>query len=181
AEALDSIGALEIAGTVGAGWLALLLFPAVALAIQGIFLDGVAEAVESRHYPTLPTARDVPLLESVGSAVKLTGLVLLVNFLLLPVYLFLLLIPPTGLLLYYAVNGYLVGREYFEEVGLRRESSVELKATRRRNRAKIWMDGILLTLVFTIPVVNLAGPTLGAAYMVHRYHRIAGNRGHAHV
>src|SRR6056297_2322130 len=51
AEALDSIGALEIAGTVGAGWLALLLFPAVALAIQGIFLDGVAEAVESRHYP----------------------------------------------------------------------------------------------------------------------------------
>jgi uncharacterized protein involved in cysteine biosynthesis len=43
---------------------------------------------------------------------------------------------------------------------------------RRRNRITVWLDGVLLVLFFSIPVINLAGPTLGTAYMVHRYHRV---------
>ena len=55
---------------------------------------------------------------------------------------------------------------------MRRRALPELKTIRRRNRITVWLDGILLFLFFTVPVLNLAGPTLGTAYMVHRYHRL---------
>jgi CysZ protein len=167
---LAAIGLLELIGSFAAGWLALLLFPAVALTVQSV--DSVADAVEAKHYPNTPPARAVPIAESVLAAVKLAALVIGINLLLLPVYLILMLIPPTGLILYFAVNGYLVGREYFETVGLRRLTLPEAKLTRRQNRSVIWLDGILLMLFFSVPVLNLAGPTLGTAYMVHRFHRI---------
>jgi CysZ protein len=169
---LAAIGLLELIGSFAAGWLALLLFPAVALTVQSLFVDSVADAVEAKHYPNTPPARAVPIAESVLAAVKLAALVIGINLLLLPVYLILMLIPPTGLILYFAVNGYLVGREYFETVGLRRLTLPEAKLTRRQNRSVIWLDGILLMLFFSVPVLNLAGPTLGTAYMVHRFHRI---------
>tara|TARA_R110002096_G_scaffold70671_1_gene169357 strand:- start:1228 stop:1944 length:717 start_codon:yes stop_codon:yes gene_type:complete len=170
---LDAVGLLEILGSVAVGWLALLLFPAFALAIQSIFVDSVADAVEAKYYPNKPPGRDVPIGEALIATVRLVAIVLLINLVLLPVYLILLFIPPTGLLLYFAVNGYLIGREYFETVGIRRLTLAETKVTRRQNRSMIWMDGVLLMLVFTVPVLNLAGPTLGTAYMVHRFHRIS--------
>ncbi len=169
---LAAIGLLELIGSFAAGWLALLLFPAVALMVQSLFVDSVADAVEAKHYPNTPPARAVPIAESVLAAVKLATLVIGINLLLLPVYLILMLIPPTGLILYFVVNGYLVGREYFETVGLRRLTLPEAKLTRRQNRSVIWLDGILLMLFFSVPVLNLAGPILGTAYMVHRFHRI---------
>lgn len=169
---LEALGLVEILGSFAVGVLALLLFPAVALTIQSLFLDSVCDAVEARYYANTPPAREVPIVEGVIAAVKLTVLVIVVNLVLLPVYLILMLLPPTGLILYFAVNGYLVGREYFETVGLRRLTLAEAKVTRRQNRMMIWMDGVLLVLLFTVPFVNLAGPTLGTAYMVHRFHRI---------
>ena len=172
ARQLESFGFYEIAGGVLVAMLAFLLFPAVALMIQGIFLDSVTDAVEAKHYPNLAPGRAVLFGEGLSAALRLVGLVLAVNLLLLPVYLILLLLPPTGFLLYLAVNGYLVGREYFEVVGMRRRALPELKTIRRRNRITVWLDGILLFLFFTVPVLNLAGPTLGTAYMVHRYHRL---------
>lgn len=169
---LEALGLVEILGSFAIGWLALLLFPAMAITIQSLFLDSVCDAVEARYYANTPPARDVPILEGIVAAVKLTLVVIAVNLVLLPIYLILMLIPPTGLLLYFAVNGYLVGREYFETVGLRRLTLPEAKLTRRQNRGAIWLDGMLLVLLFTVPVLNLAGPTLGTAYMVHRFHRI---------
>ena len=169
---LAAIGLLELIGSFAVGWLALLLFPAVALTIQSLFVDGVADAVEARYYANTPPARPAPVAAGIWAALKLALLVIGINLLLLPVYLILMFIPPTGLILYFAVNGYLVGREYFETVGLRRLTLAEAKLTRRQNRIMIWVDGVLLMLFFTVPVLNLAGPTLGTAYMVHRFHRI---------
>ncbi len=176
ARQLEAVGFYEIAGTLLIAVVALLLFPAVSLTIQGMFLDSVTDAVEDQYYPHLARGRDVPIMEGLSAALRLTGMVLLVNVLLIPIYVILLLLPPTGFLLYLAVNGYLVGREYFEVVGLRRRSLPELKAIRRRNRFTVWVDGILLVLFFTVPILNLAGPTLGTAYMVHRYHRLKTER-----
>ena len=171
-QALDAIGLLQIVGTLGVGLLALFLFPAFALTIQSFFLDGVADAVERKHYPQKLPARSVPLGEALQTSLTLTAIVIAVNLVLLPVYLLLMLVPPTGYLLYLAVNGYLVGREFYEVVGLRHEGARELKTNRRRNRVSVWLDGVLLVFIFTIPIVNLAGPTLGTAYFVHRYHRL---------
>jgi uncharacterized protein involved in cysteine biosynthesis len=164
--------AVQIFGTFGAAAMAFLLFPAFALTIQSLFLDSVTDAVEDKHYPHLGRGREVPLIEGLIAAIKLTLIVIVVNVVLLPVYIILLPVAGAGLALYYAVNGYLVGREFFEVVGLRRQNAKDLRVTRRGNRFSVWLDGILLVLLFTIPIVNLAGPTLGTAYMVHRYHRV---------
>jgi CysZ protein len=172
ARQLEWIGFYELLGTFAIAFLALLLFPAVALTVQAMFVDSVTDAVEAKHYPHLPPGRSVPLGEALSATLRLTALVVSVNVLLLPVYLLLLLLPPTGFILYLAVNGYLIGREYFEIVGLRRHQLPELKTMRRRNRITVWLDGVLPVLFFSIPVINLAGPTLGTAYMVHRYHRV---------
>ena len=169
-DALDWV--VQILGSFGAVILAFLLFPAFAITIQSLFLDSVTDAVEAKYYAHLPKGRDVPLVEGLLASVKLTLLVIVINLVLLPVYLILLPIAGAGAALYYAVNGYLVGREFFETVGLRRRKAKELRGIRRSNRFTVWVDGMLLVLVFTVPILNLAGPTLGTAFMVHRYHRL---------
>ncbi len=157
------------------GWLAsllafagpLLLVPAFFGMMVGLFLDEVADAVEARHYPELGAARGTPLWSGIWSGVKFLLLMLGVNLLLLPIYLILLFIPPTGLILFYAVNGHMTGAMYHEGVGLRRRSAGETRKLRAPDSGRVWMTGILIMLMGTVPFLNLLAPVLGTAMMVH--------------
>lgn len=152
---------------------ALLLFPAAAIGLQSMFLDSVADAVEARYYPHLPPGRRQRVAEIVATALRLTFIVLGLNVLLLFVWLILLLIAtPLAPIPYYLVNGYLLGREYFELVALRRMPPLAAATVRRQKLGWNVADGVVLTLLFTIPIVNLAGPIIAAAYMTHRFHRV---------
>lgn len=151
----------------------LMLFPAAAIGLQSIFLDGVAEAVEAKYYPTLPPGRSQRIGEIVATAIRLTLVILGLNLLLLFVWLILLLIAtPLAPIPFYLVNGYLLGREYFELIALRRMGPEAANVLRRRKLGWNMMDGVVLTLLFTIPILNLAGPIIAAAYMTHRFHRV---------
>lgn len=144
-----------------------LMFPAVVTIVVGLFVDQVAEVVEQRHYPELGEPRKQPLLETLASTVKFAAIVVLLNVLVLPIYLILLLIPGANLLLYYLLNGYLIGREFFELAAFRRMDQGEARRLRKTYRGKVMMAGVMLTFLMTIPVVNLLAPVLGAAFMVH--------------
>ena len=48
----------------------LFLFPAFAGIIISFMLEEIASAVEARHYPDLPPAREEPVVEMVGNAVR---------------------------------------------------------------------------------------------------------------
>ena len=74
---------------------------------------------------------------------------------------------------YVALNGFLLGREYFQVAALRREGPEGARTLRRRHAIKIWLTGCLMALPLAIPVVNLLVPTLGAATFTHLYHRLA--------
>jgi len=152
---------------VGMLLLTLMLFPAVITVIVGFFLERVVLAVEARHYPQLAAPRDVSLSETVMSTVKFGLIVALVNVLALPFYALLLFIPPMNVVLFYLVNGYLVSREYFELVALRRMDPVAASRLRRRNRGRLQLAGMLLVFVMTIPLVNLLIPVIAAAFMLH--------------
>lgn len=153
--------------------IALLLFPAAAISLQSMFLDGVADAVEAKHYPHLPPGRRQRVAEIVATALRLTAVILGLNLLLLVVWLILLLIAtPLAPIPFYLVNGYLLGREYFELVALRRMDPTAAAVLRKRKLGWNMADGVLLTLLFTIPIVNLAGPIIASAYMTHRFHRV---------
>ena len=145
----------------------ILLFPAFFGMMVGLFLDEVADAVEARHYPELGMARGTPIWAGLWSGVKFLLLMLGVNLLLLPIYIVLLFIPPTGLILFYAINGHMTGAMYHEGVGLRRRSAREARALRSVDSGRVWMTGILIMLMGTVPLLNLLAPVVGTAMMVH--------------
>lgn len=156
----------------GIGVLTFLLFPGVVTIIVGIFLEDVAKAVEAKHYPQLPPGRDQPLREIVVSTVKFACLVVLVNVLAMPLYILLIFLPPLNLILFYAINGYLAGREYFELVSLLRRDPAETEQLRKSHRGRIQLAGILLVFLMTIPFLNLLAPVIATAFMVHFFHAL---------
>lgn len=153
------------AGVVGVVFLTFLFFSAIVAAVAGLFLDGVCAAVEAKHFPELPPARDQPMGEAVWSALKFAGLAILLNLLALPLY---LVFPPVFLL----VNGYLVGREFFEMAALRRIGAEECAAMRRAHRGRLLLMGAVLAFLLTLPLVNLIAPVIAAAAMTHRFHAL---------
>ncbi len=144
-----------------------LLFPAVITIIVGFFLEEVVQAVEARHYPNEAAPRPQPVSEVFAITLKFALLVAGLNLLFLPVYLILFLLPPLNLVLYYLLNGYLVSREYYELVALRRFDPRTARRLRRAHRGRLLMAGVILVVVMTIPIVNFITPVLATAFMVH--------------
>ncbi|MFN4089296.1 MAG: EI24 domain-containing protein [Alphaproteobacteria bacterium] len=167
----------DLLGVLAVALVALLLFPAIAIAIQSVFLDEVAEAVERRWYPNQPPVRPQSWGEILRSNLELAAVVLVVNLMLLPVYLALLFVPPLNLVLFYLVNGLLLGREYFETVALRRMPPAAAKRARLRVRGHVWLAGALIAFLFSVPLLNLAAPVLGTALMLHMFQRLRGRLG----
>jgi CysZ protein len=145
---------------------ALFLFPIVAQLLLGFFLEDVAEAVEQRHYSDAPAAKGVGVLSGVGASIRFLLKALLIN----AVLLFMLVLPvtapayPIGWIL---CNSYLIGREYFELVALRRMSAKAARDLRRRHAGSTMFGGILGMCLFAIPVVNFIAPVIVTMLMTH--------------
>ncbi|TVR99969.1 MAG: hypothetical protein EA406_01735 [Rhodospirillales bacterium] len=142
-----------------------LLFPAVLSGVMGLFLDRVADVVERRHYPMLPPVRDMPILELLGVTGRFLAVLILFNLLILVFLPFPVVFP----LVFYAVNGYLLGREYFELVGMRRDDRVRVRALRAVYRGRLFAFGVVMAFLLTVPLLNLVAPVIGTAAMVHLY------------
>ncbi len=150
--------------------LSVFLMVPVASAFTGFFLEDVADAVEDRHFPALPPATPLSLVEGLRQSVNFLGLVIAVNLGALFVYPF---VGPGIPLVFWAINGFLLGREYFSLVALRRLPPNEVKAMRRRNRWTLWAAGTLMAAPLSVPILNLVIPVLGVATFTHLYHRLA--------
>ena len=85
-----------------------------------------------------------------------------------------LLAGPAAPLVFWAVNGYLFGREYFELVALRRLEPSAMRDLRRRHRFQIWLAGSLMAVPLSIPVLNILVPVIGVATYTHMFHRLSG-------
>ena len=85
-------------------------------------------------------------------------------------------LAPFAPVIFIALNGYLLGREYFQLVALRRLGREGAKKARRRHAATIWLAGALMAAPLTIPIVNLFIPVLGAATFTHLFHRLEARR-----
>lgn len=147
-----------------------LFFPPVMSTAVSLFLDEVVDAVEARHYPEAAGWRRVSILESTWLAIKLSIVIILANLLALPLYLALLFTGVGSLAVYLGLNGYLVGREYFEMVAIRHAGPREAGRLRKGMRDQAFLGGLAISGLFMIPVVNLVAPVLGVAAMVHIFH-----------
>ncbi|MFT3690131.1 EI24 domain-containing protein [Paenirhodobacter sp.] len=161
-----------------AGWTAigLFLFASIFLMVPvasiftGFFLEDVAEFVEKTHYPTLPEVRPLGFLESLGETLRFFGVVVAANIVALMIYPFVIPFAP---MLFLALNGYLLGREYFQMAAQRRMGREAARALYQRNAPTVWMTGVLMALPLAVPVLNLVVPVVGAAAFTHLFHRLA--------
>jgi len=157
---LDLLGGLAV---LGLSWL---LFPAVVTLMTGFFLERIAAAVEALDYPGRGPPRRQPIAETMAAMLRLTGLTLVLNLLALPIY---LLVPGINLFLFLGLNGYLLGREYFEVVALRRLDAAAARAVRYRFGGRIFLGGVVIAALFAVPFVNLVAPVIATAFMVHLF------------
>jgi len=146
------------------GWFT---FPLLVTAVAGAFLEPLADRIERRHYPTAPVPRQVPIREQIRSSLRVLVRGLGWNLLALPFY----FIPVVNVVVYAALNSFLLSREYFQVVAVRHVPLSEAKELYRSHRNEMLRGGLTLALLFVIPGVNLCAPLLATAWMVHRVWR----------
>lgn len=180
-DAIDGTMSLPIVGEVSWlgdllswGSLVLMLFLStflmvpVASAITSLFLDEVASAVEAKHYPTLPTAKSVSFYVALRDTLNFLGILIGANILAFALY---LMLPFASIFIFWALNGFLLGREYFQIAAMRHLGREGAKQARKENFGTIWLAGCLMALPLTVPLVNLFIPILGAATFTHLFHQ----------
>ena len=149
--------------------LSVFLMVPVASAITSMFLDDVADAVEGRHYPHLPQSPRTPFTEALIDTLNFLGVLIVANVLALIVYAFL---APFALFIFWGLNGFLLGREYFTLAAMRRVGRAQAKVLRQKHFVTIWAAGILMAMPLSVPLINLVIPIIGAATFTHIYHRL---------
>jgi uncharacterized protein involved in cysteine biosynthesis len=158
---LDTL--VEVFGGLAVLALTWLLFPAVAGLVLSGFLERIIAAVEARYYPVLPKPRPLSWWTAARVALQFTAAAIGLNLLALPLY----LVPVLNVVGFYGLNAYLLGREYFELVAMRRLDARGVRQLRRANRWRLLAAGLLIVGLLTVPVVHLLAPLMAAALMVH--------------
>ena len=164
------LGALiNIGGVLFTIALSIWLMVPVTSAIIALFLDEVAQAVEARHYPHLPKQTATKLQDQILVGIRFLGILLLANIGALILSMILPLLAP---FVFWATNGYLMGREYFQMAAMRRMPRAQAQELFQRHQGSIWTAGILMAIPMSIPLVGLFIPILGAATFTHQFERL---------
>jgi CysZ protein len=160
--------AAQVLGTFATIVIAWFTFPMVAVATAALFSDQVIDAVMARYYPDRVMPHQVSLFAAILDGAKMAVVALLANILILPF----LFVPPVYAALAYGLNGYLLGREYFEMPAFRRLSRPGARDIFRRYRGRFVLAGIVIAFLSTIPFLNLIAPVIGIAFMVHIFESV---------
>lgn len=142
--------------------MALLLAPVTAM-IAGLFVDDVAEVVEKRDYAADQPGSPMPMFDALVQSLQFFGVVILGNL----AALILLFVPGVNLVAFFLVNGYLLGREFFEFAATRLRPKQEARDFRRKHAPTVFMAGLVIAAFLAIPILNLLTPLFAAGLMVH--------------
>ncbi|ERF84466.1 sulfate transporter family protein [Bradyrhizobium viridifuturi] len=148
------------------------LMPAITSLMASLFVDDVADHVEREHYPADHPGVALPVTLATIEGVKTALLTILVYVVALPFVLF----AGAGFIIFFIATAWLLGREYFELAAMRFRSPDDAKAMRKENAATVFTAGLFIAAFVSIPIVNLATPLFGMAFMVHMYKRLSGPR-----
>ncbi|MBY0381442.1 MAG: sulfate transporter family protein [Xanthobacteraceae bacterium] len=163
---------ISIAAGFGVVFGAVFLMPAVTSLVASVFVDDVAEHVERKDYPADPTGRAVPLARALIEGVKIALLTIAVYIAVLPFVWF----AGAGFIMFFIATAWLLGREYFELAAMRFRPIEEAKAMRKQHATTIFIAGLFIAAFVSIPIVSLATPLFGMAFMVHMHKRLSGSR-----
>ena len=151
---------------------AIFLMPAVTALVAGFFADEIADTVERTHYPLDPPGVALPLGRAIVEGVKIALLAVVLYVACAPFLLF----AGFGAILFFLATAYLLGRQYFELAAIRFHSVADAKMLRRVHGLTVFIAGLFIAGFVSIPIVNLATPLFGTAFMVHMHKRLMGAR-----
>ena len=151
---------------------AIFLMPAITSLVASLFVDDIAEIVEREHYPAERLGAALPFGIAMTEGVKTALLTIVVYLVALP-FVFL---AGAGFIVFYLATAWLLGREYFELAAMRFRPPAEAKAMRQANGMTVFIGGLIIAGFVSIPIVNLATPLFGMAFMVHLHKRLSGPR-----
>ena len=163
---------VSIAAGLGVVVGAVFLMPAITSLVASVFVDEVADHVEFEHYPAEHPGTALPFGLAMTEGVKTALLTILVYLIALPF----VLLAGAGFIVFFIATAWLLGREYFELAAMRFRSPAEAKAMRKQNAATVFTAGLFIAAFVSIPIVNLATPLFGMAFMVHMHKRLSGPR-----
>jgi CysZ protein len=163
---------VSIAAGFGVVFGAIFLMPAITSLVASVFVDDVADHVEREHYPAERPGMALPLGLAMTEGVKTALLTILVYLIALPF----VFVAGAGFVAFFIATAWLLGREYFELAAMRFRPPAEAKAMRRDNAAVVFTSGFVIAAFVSIPIVNLATPLFGMAFMVHMHKRLSGPR-----
>src|ERR1700727_1662590 len=151
---------------------AVFLMPAITSLVASVFVDEVADHVEREHYPAERPGVALPLGVAMTEGVKTALLTVLVYLIALPF----VIVAGASFIVFFIAAGCLHGREYYELAAMRFRPPAEAKAMRKDNAAVIFTAGLIIAAFVSIPLLNLATPLFGMAFMVHMHKRLSGPR-----
>jgi CysZ protein len=161
---------VSIAAGLGIVFGAVLLMPAITSLVASVFVDEVADHVEREHYPAERPGVALPLGLAMAEGARTAALTMLVYLIALPFVLF----AGAGFLIFFIATAWLLGRQYFELAAMRFRAPADAKAMRRDNAATVFTAGLFIAAFVSIPLLNLATPLFGMAFMVHVHKRLSG-------
>ncbi len=163
---------VSIAAGLGVVVGAVFLMPAITSLVASVFVDDVADIVERQHYPAEKPGVALPVGRALVEGSKTALLTVLVYLIALP-FVFL---AGAGFIVFFIATAWLLGREYFELAAMRFRTPEEAKMLRKQNGAIVFTAGLFIAAFVSIPIVNLATPLFGMAFMVHMHKRLSGPR-----
>ena len=163
---------LAIAAGFGLAAGAIFIMPAVTAFVASFFSDEIAAEVERTHYPADPPGVAISIPRAMFEGLKTALLALVVYLVAVPFLLF----AGIGLLIFFVANTFLLGREYFLLAAMRFHSVEDAKRLRKQHHGTVMLAGAFIAAFVSIPILNLATPLFGMAFMTHVHKRIAGPR-----
>ncbi len=166
---------IQIVGGLGLVVGSVFLVAPITALFAGMYIDEIAESVERTHYTQDPPGKTLGVFDGLGISLRFGLVVVAVNI----GVLLLLLLPGINIMAFYLGNGYLLGREFFEMAAMRYMTPGEARALRREKRVRVFLSGLLIAGLVSVPLLNLLTPLFATAFMLHTVKDVMGRRGHA--
>jgi len=144
-----------------------MFFPAMVTLVLSFFLEQAIDCVEKKHYPNLPAPRRQKVLKTFLSTTRFSAISIGLNIFVIPFYMVFFFLGPLNLLIFYALNGYLLGKEYFGLITNRRLKPQDEIYLYKVFKGRVFLAGTIITFLMTIPLINLFAPVIATAAMVH--------------
>ena len=147
-----------------------IFFPPIATVFMSLYLDDIVDAVEDKYYPDRKAGKRLGMGHLAYLAVRLAFMIIFLNIIFIPLYIFFFWLPFVPLIIFYTLNSYLLGWGYYEMVAVRHLGIKEAGHHRKSIRTQVLAGGFIITLLYSFPVINLTAPILGAALLAHIFH-----------